>query len=281
MSRHEHDAAQLDETLARKYEALRTTLLERGRVAIAFSAGVDSTLLLKVAHDVLGDNVLAVTAASPAVPQREIDEAKNFCAEQGIPHVVVKTHEFDIEGFDHNPPDRCYLCKKEILARIIEATEARGFAFVAEGSNTDDEGDYRPGSQAVRERGVASPLREAGLSKADVRALARHLGLSVWDKPAFACLNTRFAYGDLITPERLAQVDAAEEAVRALGFAHVRVRYEGRTARIEVPPADIERLASSELRAPLVEALKRIGFTYVSLDLQGYRTGSMNETLGQ
>ena len=225
--------------------------------------------------------MLAVTAASPAVPQREIDEAKTFCAEQGIPHVVVKTHEFDIEGFDHNPPDRCYLCKKEILARIIEATEARGFACVAEGSNTDDEGDYRPGSQAVRERGVASPLREAGLSKADVRALARHLGLSVWDKPAFACLNTRFAYGDLITPERLAQVDAAEEAVHALGFAHVRVRYEGRTARIEVPPADIERLASSELRAPLVEALKRIGFTYVSLDLQGYRTGSMNETLGQ
>ena len=163
MSRHEHDADQLDETLTRKYEALRTTLLERGRVAIAFSAGVDSTLLLKVAHDVLGDNVLAVTAASPAVPQREIDEAKNFCAEQGIPHVVVKTHEFDIEGFDHNPPDRCYLCKKEMLTRIVEVAEAHGFSCVAEGSNTDDEGDYRPGSQAVRERGVASPLREAEL----------------------------------------------------------------------------------------------------------------------
>ena len=265
--------------LQEKLDALKAVLEAKGAIAVAFSAGVDSTLLLDVAHEALGSNVVAITASSPSVPASEIEEARAFCASRGIDHVVVETHEFDIEGFDHNPPDRCYICKCEILSRIKGAAAERGFDVITEGSNTDDGGDYRPGSKAVEEMGVFSPLREAGLSKADVRELARQRGLAVWNKPAFACLNTRFAYGDLITPERLAMVDAAEKAVRSLGFDQVRVRMRDSTARIEVVPADIVRIAQADVRTRVIDALKELGFDYVSLDLQGYRTGSMNETL--
>ena len=274
-----NQVAELDDVLQGKYQALRTVLQAHDSLAVAFSGGVDSTLLLAVAHEVLGERVLAITGKSPSVPAREIEETRAFCHERGIRHKVVETHEFDIEGFDHNPPDRCYLCKKEVFSQVAKAAASEGVQTIAEGSNLDDEGDYRPGFRAVQELGVVSPLREAGLTKVDIRAIARYLGLPQWNKPAFACLNSRFAYGDLLTAERLSMVDAAEEAIRGAGFTQVRVRIQDKTARIEVAPEDIARIAADDVRTQITDALKGLGFAYVSLDLQGYRTGSMNETL--
>ena len=269
----------LDPVLAGKFDILCETINEFDSIAVAFSGGVDSTLLLKVAHDVLGDDVLAVTGKSPSIPRREIEEASAFCNREHIRHSIIATHEFDIDGFDHNPPDRCYHCKRELMSRIRAEAMAHDIWTIAEGSNLDDEGDYRPGSRAVREMDVISPLRAAGLTKEDVRTLARYLGLEVWNKPAYACLNTRFAYGDTITMERLSMVDAAESYIMGLGFRSVRVRMQDNTARIEVPEEDIERLTAPDSRRAVAGKLREIGFSYVSVDLQGYRTGSMNETL--
>ena len=270
----------LNETLQQKYEALQSAVTALGSVAVAFSGGVDSTLLLKVAHDQLGSSCVAVTGKSPSVPAREIREARAFCETEGIRHVVVETHEYDIPGFDHNPENRCYLCKKELFTQVSEAASTLGVAAIAEGSNMDDLADYRPGFKAVEEMRVASPLREAGLFKQDIRDISRELGLPTWNKPSFACLNTRFAYGDLITSDRLAMVDAAEQLLLDLGFRTVRVRLRDETARIEVAPEDIARLAVPATRKQVVPAFKNLGFTYVSVDLEGYRSGSMNATLG-
>ena len=261
------------------YVNLINCLKSYGSVAVAFSGGVDSTLLLKAAHDALGANAVAVTAAIEAVPERELEAAQAFCAALGVRHIIVQPDVMRLPGFYTNPPDRCYHCKKQIFSALSEAARASGAAVVAEGSNLDDEGDYRPGLRAIAELDVKSPLREAGLTKAMIRALSRELGLDTWDKPSCACLASRFAYGERITQEGLRRVDASVAFLHDLGFRQVRVRVHGELARVEAEPGDILRLAAPEMRAQLDAKLRALGFAYVTLDLQGYRTGSMNETL--
>ena len=275
MAQHQH----LDVELAHKLDVLCESLNEFDRLAVAFSGGVDSSLLLKVASDVLGDGVMAMTGRSPSMPQRELDETVAFCNAYNIRQVIVDTHEFELEGFDHNPPDRCYHCKRELLSCIRDAAAAYDIWVVAEGSNLDDQGDYRPGFRAIKELDIVSPLRGAGMTKADVRSLAKHLGLPNWNKPAFACLNSRFAYGEHITFERLDMVDKAETFLRDMGFENVRVRFHDNIARIEVSPSDINKLVEEDARKSVSEKLKSLGFLYVSVDLEGYRIGSMNDTL--
>ena len=262
-----------------KLERLRAALRKLGSAAVAFSSGVDSTFLLRVAHEELGENVVAVTARSHSFPKRELDEAAAFCAREGVRHEIIDSEELDIPGFAENPPDRCYHCKKAIFGKLVAFAQANGLAAVLEGSNMDDDGDYRPGRRAIMELGVASPLHDAGLTKAEIRALSKRMGLPTADKPSFACLASRFPYGERITAGGLERVERAEQWLMdaGLGLAQLRVRSHGDMARIEVPPADIPRLATRA--EEIAAALKSFGFTSVALDLQGYRTGSLNETL--
>lgn len=260
-----------------KLDALKKYMTGLQSVVVAFSSGVDSTFLLKVAHDVLGDNVIAVTAGSASFPQRELKEAIDFCFAEGIRHIVVDSEELDIDGFSHNPVNRCYLCKHELFEKILTIAEQNNIKYVAEGSNTDDEGDYRPGLQAVAELHIKSPLRDVGLNKQEIREYSRQLGLRTWNKQSFACLSSRFPYGEEITEQKLRMVDQAEQLLLDLGFHQLRVRIHGEIARIEVLPDEFEKILS--FRERVMRAFKEYGFQYVTMDLQGYRTGSMNETL--
>ena len=266
------------ENLDKKLNKLREYLRSLGSVAVAFSSGVDSTFLLKVAHEELGDKAIAITATSCSFPKRESDEASNFCKLNGIKQITVVSEELNIPEFRHNPVNRCYLCKKELFTKIISLAKENGIAYVCEGSNMDDNGDYRPGLKAVAELGVKSPLRECQLYKEEIRELSKKLKLPTWNKQSFACLASRFAYGEEINEKKLGMVDKAEQTLLDLGFKQLRVRIHGENlARIEVLPSELEKLLS--LRQEITKALKDAGFAYITMDLQGYRTGAMNEVI--
>jgi len=262
-----------------KLSRLKEYIGSLGSLAVGFSGGVDSSLLLYVAHNVLGDRAIAVTSVDASVPKRELNEAKAFCEERGIRHIICTFDPMKEEGYRNNTPERCYFCKRGIFSEIKKIAEENGIEYAAEGSNVDDLGDYRPGLRAVDELGIKSPLREAGLTKADIRAISKELGLPTWSKPAYACLASRFVYGEEITEEKLRMIDEAEQFLMEQGFIQERVRLHGKIARIEVSPDDIPRLAVDDMRNAVYDRFKQIGFSYVTLDLRGYRTGSMNETL--
>ncbi len=262
-----------------KLDKLKNYIRELGSLAVGFSGGVDSTLLLCVAHEVLGDKAIAVTGAEASVPERELEEAKEFCIEHGIRHIICRVNPLMDDRVRKNGPDRCYFCKHGIFSEIIKIAHENGIEYVAEGSNMDDLGDYRPGLRAVDELSVKSPLREAGLTKAEIRMISKAMGLPTWSKPAYACLASRFVYGEEITEEKLRMVDQAEQFLIEHGFLEERVRMHGNIARIEVPAKDIPRLAEEGLRNEVYERFKEIGFMFVTLDMRGYRMGSMNETL--
>jgi pyridinium-3,5-biscarboxylic acid mononucleotide sulfurtransferase len=266
--------------LREKYSRLESILREMGGVVIGYSGGVDSTLLVKVARDVLGEKALAVIGRSATYPSREYEEAVRVALAIGAAFIEVDTGETDVLKFRENPVNRCYYCKTELFSKLGEVAGARGIPWIADGAITDDLGDFRPGRRAGEEQSVRSPLVEAGFSKADVRELSRHLDLPTWDKGSFACLSSRFPYGMPISLEALSKIDAAENLLRDIGFREFRVRYhDERTARIEVGAKEIWNAVRDENRAMIVARLRELGFTYVTLDLQGYRTGSMNEAV--
>lgn len=267
----------LDPALERKHDRLRAELSELGSLVVGLSGGVDSVLLAKVASDVLGERVLAATADSPSLPRRELREAIAVAEQAGIPHEVIATDELDDPRYAANPANRCYFCRSELFTKLRELARARGIRWVAYGENVSDAGDHRPGAQAAAEQGVHAPLKAAGLDKEDVRRLAAHLGLPVWDKPEFACLASRLPHGTPVTAGRLAQVEAAEEVLAGLGLTQYRVRHHGDVARIEVPEADMGAVVAAAPR--IVAELGRLGFRHVALDLAGYRRGSLNQTL--
>ena len=246
---------------------------------VAYSGGVDSSLLLKAASEAMGPHVLAVTAVSETYPAGELAAAQEFAQALGATHSILQTTELASEEFVRNSPERCYFCKRELFAQLSRIAEQEGIPFILDGSNTDDLHDYRPGRRAAREFSIQSPLSDAGFSKSDVRACARMLGLSVWDKPSLACLSSRIPYGTRITPLILQTIQSAEDRLRVLGFRHVRVRHHDDIARIEVAPEEIGCLLDANITREITAALKALGFVYVCIDLEGYRTGSLNEGL--
>jgi len=264
-----------------KLKELKTIFMQMERALIAYSGGIDSTLVAKIAYDVLGDRALAVTAASPSLLPEDLEEARIQAATIGIAHQVVQTHEMDNPNYTSNPVNRCYFCKSELHDTLKPLALSRGYQYVVDGVNADDLKDYRPGIQAAQERGTRSPLAEVGVSKLEVRQIAQYLGLPWWDKPAQPCLSSRFPYGEEITVGKLQRVGRAERYLRNLGLKNLRVRSEGDTARIELPPEQIKAFVlTTELRT-LVAAFQEFGFLYVTLDLEGYRSGKLNQVLNQ
>ena len=262
-----------------KFEKLKKILSKMGKVLIAFSGGVDSTFLLKVAQDVLGDNVLAVIASSETYPEREREEAIRFAQMFNVRHMVIHTKELDSPEFSNNPPERCYFCKKELFSKLKDIADAEGIPYVLDGSNYEDTTDFRPGMKAAEELKIRSPLKEVQLLKKEIRQLSRELDLPTWDKPSFACLSSRFPYYSEIDSISLKQIDQAEEFLRGLGFMQIRVRHHGQTARIEIESDEFPKIMKPEIREEVVRNFRKLGYTYITLDLAGYRTGSMNEPL--
>lgn len=269
----------LTDELQEKLTELKKYIEGLGSLAVGFSGGVDSSFLLVVAHEVLGDRAIAVTGVDASVPERELTEAKEFCEKYGIHQITCSWDPMQEESYRKNSPDRCYFCKKGIFSEIKRVAKEYGIEYVAEGSNMDDLGDYRPGLRAVEELSVKSPLREVGLYKSDIRNISKAMGLPTWSKPAYACLASRFVYGEEITEEKLHMIDQAEQFLIEHGFYEERVRIHGNIARIEVPAKDIPRLAEDDMREVVYKKFKDIGFLFVTLDMHGYKLGSMNATI--
>jgi len=260
-----------------KLERLQKTLRTMKRVAIAFSGGVDSAFLVKIAYDVLGANVLAITAVSPTYPKRELRQAEYLAQTIGVPHIIISSEEMKNERFSRNLPNRCYYCKKELFSKIQKIASEKKLDYILDGSTADDTLDYRPGAKALKEMDVRSPLKEVGLTKQEIRELSRSMRLESWDKPASACLASRFPYGVEITRARLKQVEQAEDFLHSLGIRQVRVRYHHELARIEVAKDEFQKII--RYSNDIVKNFKKLGFTYIALDIEGYRTGSLNEVL--
>ncbi|HEX2033193.1 MAG TPA: ATP-dependent sacrificial sulfur transferase LarE [Chloroflexota bacterium] len=279
IERDENAPLALSAELAAQYERLKAICRSLGSTLVAFSAGVDSTLLLKVCVDELGERAVAVTAVSESYPSHELAQAKRLTRDMGCRLILVETHELEDERYASNPSNRCFYCKQELFTTIFPVAEREGLATVVYGANLDDTGDYRPGMQAARQMGARAPLLEAEMGKPEIRALSRYLGLETWDKPALACLSSRIPYGERVTEEKLQQIDQAEVFLVQEGFRQVRVRHHGEMARIEVPPTELPRFFEAGRNERVAHKLKELGFRFVTLDLQGYRSGSLNEAL--
>ncbi len=265
-----------DPTIRKKQKILEERLLSLGKVAVAFSSGVDSTFLLKTAHDLLGADAVAVTALGCIFPSSEQSGSGTFCRDEGIELFTFDARPLEIPGFKENPPDRCYICKRSLFTKIKDIASSLGIEHVLDGTNADDSSDYRPGMRAVKELGIISPLKEARLTKSEIRVLSREAGLASWGKPSCACLASRIATGENITVEKLSMVDRAEEYLKKQGFGQLRVRIHGTVARIELDPCEFPRILEKSEAEKIYSELKDIGFSFVALDLLGYRTGSMN-----